>query len=140
VRPFTISAAAVASDISLRRFHLARRSARFNALSEYGTSQSRWRAEERTVPTFNSTAAWRFLPAPRIIKCDVEGAEIEVFGISLNVHRSAPDHYLRGVRGKRSGDRSLCSSAPTTGLFDGEASIIGQRISSGLLEHIGYSG
>lgn len=70
---------AVASDVALRQFHVARRSRASNALAGYGHTQAGGVLEEYTVPAFNLDWLLGFQPAPNVIKCDVEGAEVEVF-------------------------------------------------------------
>jgi FkbM family methyltransferase len=75
----TIIPAAVASQIALRQFKIARRSRASNSLVEYGHSQTGGCLEEHTVPTFNLDWLMSNLPTPNVVKCDVEGAEIEVF-------------------------------------------------------------
>lgn len=77
--PVTIVPVAVASGIGLRQFNVAARSRASNSLAEYGHSQTGGVMEEFTVPTF--TLDWLIdnQPRPDLIKCDVEGAEVEVF-------------------------------------------------------------
>jgi len=75
----TIIPAAVASQVALRQFRIARRSRASNSLAGYGHTQTGGALEEYTVPTFNLDWLASILPTPHVIKCDVEGAEIEVF-------------------------------------------------------------
>lgn len=70
---------AVASGIALRKFQVARRSRASNFLAEYGHTQTGGVLEEYTVPTFNLDWLLGAQRAPNVIKCDVEGAEVEVF-------------------------------------------------------------
>jgi FkbM family methyltransferase len=74
----TVVPAAVASNVSLRTFSIAKRARASNALSEYGYSQMGGIAERQTVPTFSLNWLLTQLPAPDVIKIDVEGAELEV--------------------------------------------------------------
>lgn len=76
--PITVVPAAVASDISLRSFLIARRARASNALDGYGRSQIGGVAERQTVPAFNLDWLLTQLPAPDLLKIDVEGAEAEV--------------------------------------------------------------
>jgi FkbM family methyltransferase len=71
--------AAVASGIALRPFNVARRSRAYNALANYGLSQTGGYEEPFKVPAYNLDWLADHLPKPNVIKCDVEGAEIEVF-------------------------------------------------------------
>jgi FkbM family methyltransferase len=75
----TIVAAAVASDISLREFTIASRSRASNALSTYGRSQMGGVREIQTVVALSLNWLAENLPPPNVLKCDVEGAEIEIF-------------------------------------------------------------
>jgi FkbM family methyltransferase len=75
--PVTIIPAAAASQIALRQFKIAQRSRALNSLSDY--DQTGRFLEEHSVPAFNLDWLLGCLPAPNVIKCDVEGAEIEVF-------------------------------------------------------------
>jgi FkbM family methyltransferase len=77
--PITIIAAAVASGNTLRKFQIAKRSRSSNALAGYGLSETGGFVEEYLVPTFSLDYLLDRLPRPNILKCDVEGAELEVF-------------------------------------------------------------
>jgi FkbM family methyltransferase len=71
--------AGVASEVALRRFHITSRSRAYNSLSEYGKSESHGLSEDYQVAVFNLDWLLDRFPAPDLIKCDVEGAELEVF-------------------------------------------------------------
>jgi FkbM family methyltransferase len=75
----TVIPAAVAAHISLRGFAIASRSRASNALAGYGHSQMGSIEETQTVVALNLDWLLTSIPAPNLIKCDVEGAEIEVF-------------------------------------------------------------
>lgn len=77
--PVSIVPAAVASDVSLRSFTIASRSRASNAMSGYGHSQMGEGLERQTVVALSLKWCVEHLPPPNVIKCDVEGAEIEVF-------------------------------------------------------------
>lgn len=77
--PVSIIPAAVASDVSLRSFTIASRSRASNAMSEYGHSQMGEGLERQTIVALSLKWCVEHLPPPNVIKCDVEGAEIEVF-------------------------------------------------------------
>lgn len=74
----TVVPVAVASEVALRNFSIARRSTASNALAEYGSSQMGGVAERHVVPAFNLDWLLTRLPRPDIVKIDVEGAELEV--------------------------------------------------------------
>jgi len=78
--PVTIVPAAVAQSVALRTFHIAKRSRAFNSLSNFGRAQADGiSARQIVVPTFNLDWLLESQPPPNLIKCDVEGAEAEVF-------------------------------------------------------------
>lgn len=77
--PILVVPVAVAAAVALRRFLIARRSRASNALAGHGHSQAGGVAETRMVPTFPLDWLLDHLPAPSVVKCDVEGAEAEVF-------------------------------------------------------------
>jgi FkbM family methyltransferase len=122
----TIVPAAVASDISLRRFRLASRSRASNALSGYGHSQIGTVREECTVPTFNLDWLLETLPMPRIIKCDVEGAEVEVFRDQHKMLTEVRPIIICEVCGEAEAEIARVLTGADYRLFDGEKSIVGQ--------------
>jgi FkbM family methyltransferase len=77
--PVTIVPAAVASDLSLRQFTIASRSRASNALSAYGRTQMGGVDEIQTIVALSLDWLAEKLPPPNVVKCDVEGAELEVF-------------------------------------------------------------
>ena len=77
--PVTVVSAAIASEISLRAFTIASRSRASNAMRGYGQTQMGVPSERQTVVALNLDWLASKLPPPNVIKCDVEGAEGEVF-------------------------------------------------------------
>lgn len=77
--PVTVVSAAVASEISLREFTIASRSRASNAMRGYGQTVMGAPSESQTVVALNLDWLASRLPRPNVIKCDVEGAEAEVF-------------------------------------------------------------
>lgn len=74
----TVVPSAVASDVDLRTFCLAKRSRSANFLAGYGSTQTGGsRAEQTVVSVSLDWVACRRTP-PDILKVDVEGAELEV--------------------------------------------------------------
>ncbi len=89
--PVTIVPAAVASENSLRRFRIASRSRASNALAEFGRSQMGGTDEEQTIVALSLDWLASQLPPPNVVKCDVEGAEVEVFlGQSMMLENVRP--------------------------------------------------
>jgi FkbM family methyltransferase len=76
--PIVVIPAAIGSTEALRSFSVISSSRAFNALTEYGLSQTDSRDETQTVPCFSLDWLLGHLPPPRVIKVDVEGAELEV--------------------------------------------------------------
>jgi FkbM family methyltransferase len=109
----TVVPVAVASDVSLRPFQIARRSRAANAFAGYGSSQMGGVSEEQMVPAFNLDWLLAALPAPRVIKCDVEGAEAEVFRDQSKI--------LDGIRPVIVCEVSNENAAAITRLFRGKA-------------------
>jgi FkbM family methyltransferase len=70
--------AAVASEVSLRTLCLASRSRAANYLAEFGTTQTGGSREQQSVIAVTLDWLMDSLPAPSVLKIDVEGAELEV--------------------------------------------------------------
>jgi len=81
---------AVASAISVRRFHLARRSRGCNFLDGYGLSQTGGSRNEIAVAAVTLDWLEAEFGRPNLIKIDVEGAELEVL--------TGGEHVLSGSR------------------------------------------
>ena len=77
--PVRIVPAAVASEIGLRQFTIASRSRASNALAGHGHTQMGETYEEQTIVALSLDWLTEKLPPPNVVKCDVEGAEVEVF-------------------------------------------------------------
>lgn len=77
--PVTVVSAAIASDISLREFTIASRSRASNAMRGYGQTLMGLPSESQTVVALNLDWLGSNLPPPNVIKCDVEGAEADIF-------------------------------------------------------------
>jgi len=85
--PVSVVPAAVASTISLRSFAIASRARAANALVGYGRPQMGNVHETQTIVALNLDWLLENLPAPNVIKCDVEGAEVEVFSGQIKIMR-----------------------------------------------------
>jgi FkbM family methyltransferase len=88
--PITVVPCGVAGATGLRTFCISRRSRSSNYLAEYGHSQTGGEAERQTIVTLTLDDLLRWLPPPKIVKVDVEGAEMEVLSGAarlLEVHR-----------------------------------------------------
>jgi FkbM family methyltransferase len=77
--PVRIVPAAVASENGLRQFKIASRSRAANALAGYGYTQMGGVYQEDTIVALSLDWLTQKLAPPNVVKCDVEGAEAEVF-------------------------------------------------------------
>jgi FkbM family methyltransferase len=76
--PVDVLPAAVSDDLSVARFHIARRNRSTNYLDGFGTSQTGGVRATELVPTFTLDWLADHFPAPDVIKIDVEEAEATV--------------------------------------------------------------
>jgi FkbM family methyltransferase len=76
--PVQVVPVAVAASCDVRTFNLAVRSRAANYLSGYGSSSAGGVREEQTVLAASLDWLAERLPAPDVVKIDVEGAELEV--------------------------------------------------------------
>jgi FkbM family methyltransferase len=70
--------AAVAGRTGIRQFNIATRSRAANALAGYGSVNVGAIAESHAVVTLSIEDSLSWLPAPNVVKIDVEGAEVEI--------------------------------------------------------------
>ncbi|MBK20555.1 MAG: methyltransferase FkbM [Rhodospirillaceae bacterium] len=118
--PVTIVPAAVASGVGLRQFNLAARSRASNSLAEYGHSQTGGVMEEYTVPTFTLDWLLDNQPEPDLIKCDVEGAEVEVFRDQIKMLKEIRPIIMCEVGDEMSDEITAIFADSGYKLFDGE--------------------
>ena len=76
--PVDVLPAAVSDDLSVARFHIARRNRSTNYLDGFGTSQTGGVRITELVPTFTLDWLAAHFAAPDVIKIDVEEAEAAV--------------------------------------------------------------
>ena len=94
--------AAVASEMSIRTLCLADRSRASNHLAEFGTTQTGGVREQQSVVAVTLDWLLESLPAPSVVKIDVEGAELEVLkGAHRGCSRRSVRSFLRGDSGQR---------------------------------------
>ncbi len=82
--------AAVADKTGMAAFHVAKRSRSTNYLEGYGTTQTGGTRERRLVPTVTLDALLAHVPAPDVLKIDVEGAETLVLQGGPSVLETGP--------------------------------------------------
>jgi len=118
--PVTIIPAAVASDVSLRSFTIASRSRASNAMSEYGHSQMGEGLEKQTIVALSLKWCAEHLPPPNVIKCDVEGAEVEVFSGQSKIWSEIRPIVICEVGGESASQMTAIFARERYRLFDGQ--------------------
>ena len=88
--PVEVVPAAVADDLGVSRFNIARRNRSTNHLDGYGTSQTGGVRTTHLVPTLTLDWLAARFPVPDVIKIDVEEAEARVLAKSSSVLRARP--------------------------------------------------
>ena len=76
--PVEVLPAAVSDELSVARFHVATRNRATSHLAGFGSSMTGGTRSTRLVPTVTLDSLADRLPAPDVIKVDVEGAELSV--------------------------------------------------------------
>jgi FkbM family methyltransferase len=120
----SIVPAAVASDVSLRSFTISSRSRASNAMSEYGRSQMGRASERQTIVALSLAWCATWLPHPNVIKCDVEGAELEVFLDQPVIFKDIRPVILCEVGSQTQGQLTDLFVRARYRLYDGEKPLI----------------
>jgi len=81
---------AVAADLGVGRFHIARRNRSTSYLDGFGTTQTGGIRATELVPTVTLTWLATHFRSPNVIKIDVEGAEIDVLSGGAAVLKNLP--------------------------------------------------
>jgi FkbM family methyltransferase len=82
--------AAVADDVSVARFHIARRNRATSHLAGFGSAMAGGIRSTRLVPTVTLDWLAARFPAPDVLKVDVEGAELPVLAGGARVLAGSP--------------------------------------------------
>lgn len=87
--PVDVLPAAVSGEVSIGRFHIARRNRSTSYLDGYGTTMTGGVRSTELVPTVTLDWLAAHFPAPDVVKIDVEGAELGVLtgGAQLLEHQ-----------------------------------------------------
>jgi FkbM family methyltransferase len=88
--PVEILPAAVSDDLSVARFHIARRNRATSHLAGFGTAMAGGVRSTRLVPTVTLDWLAARFPAPDVLKIDVEGAELAVLAGGAAVLAGSP--------------------------------------------------
>lgn len=118
--PVSIVPVAIASQVSLRSFKIASRSRASNALVGYSHPQMGQINETQTVVALSMDWLAENLPPPNVIKCDVEGAEIEVFVGGAKVLQNIRPAIICEVCGEASQQMTAILVNAGYRLYDGE--------------------
>jgi len=116
----TVVPAAVASEVSLRRFSIAARSRASNALVGYGSSQMGGVEEQYLVAVFNLDWLLARLRIPNVVKIDVEGAELEVLRNQHRMLNEVRPVIVCEVGSQTADEITRILSSASYCLFDGE--------------------
>ena len=118
--PVSVVPAAIASAISLRTFMIASRARASNAMLGYGQTQMGKPSGQQTVVALNLDWLAVNLPPPNVVKCDVEGAELEVFAGQLKVLKEIRLAIICEVAKKTAAQMTALLIESGYVLFDGE--------------------
>jgi FkbM family methyltransferase len=118
--PVQVVAAAVAAALSIRRLCLASRSRAANYLAEFGTIQTGGSREEQSIVAVTLDWLLESLPAPSVIKIDVEGAELEVLHGARRLFETARPIVLCEVIPDTSAAVTEFLASYSYHIFDGE--------------------
>lgn len=88
--PVEVLPAAVADDLSVARFHVARRNRATNHLAGFGSPMTGGTRSTQLVPTVTLDWLAERFPAPDVLKIDVEGAEQAVLSGGAGVLARSP--------------------------------------------------
>jgi FkbM family methyltransferase len=88
--PVDVLPAAVAGELAVARFHVARRNRATSHLDGFGTTQAGGIRETHLVPAVTLDWLAARFPAPDVVKIDVEGAEAEVLAGAAQVLSGRP--------------------------------------------------
>lgn len=120
--PVQVVPAAVAAEVSIRTLCLANRSRAANYLAEFGTIQTGGAREEQSVVAVTLDWLLESLPAPRVLKIDVEGAEMEVLKGAKRLFETARPIVLCEVIPASAPAVTSFLKAHNYRIFDGETS------------------
>lgn len=121
--PVTVIPTAIAAEISLRSFTIASRSRASNAIVGYGQTQMGCPSECQTVVTLNLDWLVTKLPPPNVVKCDVEGAESEVFTEQIKVLREIRPIIICEVAERAAAEMTAIFVGNGYVLYDGDKSL-----------------
>jgi FkbM family methyltransferase len=117
--PVEVLPAAVSDELSVARFHVARRNRSTNHLDGFGTSQAGGVRATELVPTLTLDWLAARFPAPDVVKIDVEEAEVAVLAGSSRLLGLAPTIICEVAARNATAVRDLLN-AHGYALYDGD--------------------
>lgn len=117
--PVEILPAALSDDLSVARFHIARRNRATSHLAGYGSAMAGGVRSTRLVPTVTLDWLAERFPAPDVLKIDVEGAELAVLAGGTEVLDDGPT-VICEVSGHNAAAVSGLLAAHGYTLYDGD--------------------
>jgi FkbM family methyltransferase len=90
IAPVEILPTALADEVGVNRFHIAQRNRSTSHLDGFGTSQTGGVRSTELVPTVTLDWLADYFPLPRVLKIDVEAAELAVLRGGARVLSSSP--------------------------------------------------
>jgi FkbM family methyltransferase len=120
--PVDVLPVAVAADLTVSRFHIARRNRSTSYLDGFGTTQTGGIRTTELVPTVTLNWLAAHFPFPDVIKIDVEGAEMRVLAGAADVLEKAPT-IICEVASCNAGAAARILASHDYTLYDGETSL-----------------
>ncbi len=117
--PVDVLPAAVADDLGVGRFHIAKRNRSTSYLDGFGTTQAGGVRATELVPTVTLNWLAARFPRPDVVKIDVEEAEVMVLKGGGDVLRAHPT-IICEVAGRNSATVRAILAAQGYVLYDGE--------------------
>jgi FkbM family methyltransferase len=117
--PVEILPAAVSAELSVARFHIARRNRATSHLAGYGSAMAGGVRTTRLVPTVTLDWLAERFPGPDVLKIDVEGAELAVLTGAARVLAGSPA-VICEVSGQNTAAVSDLLAGHGYALYDGD--------------------
>jgi FkbM family methyltransferase len=116
--------AAIAGEAAIRAFQIAARGRASNALAGYGHAEMGGIAQRELVATFNMDWLLEQLPAPQVVKIDVEGAEVEALSGQKRMLDEVRPAFICEVSRRNSAAVSGIFAAANYRLYDAEQPLV----------------
>jgi FkbM family methyltransferase len=128
----------VAGATGIRSFAIARRARASNALAEYDHSRQGGARELQTILCLGADACLEMLPPPRVVKIDIEGAEVEMLNGAERLLGAVRPVLAVEVGPDNVAELTSILAAHRYALFDGPAGLAsGEEIGAAVWNTIG---